>query len=74
MIKGGTRRRVNLDDPENGPTVAKRPMMNGLAKRAQELRSEQFNAAKIILSGGIGGNKSKWNAVEDKREMFWREV
>ena len=51
MIKGGTRRRVNLDDPENGPSMAKRPMMNGLAKRAQELRNEQLNAAKIMISG-----------------------
>lgn len=49
MIKGGTRRRVNLDDPETGPSLAKRPM-NGLAKRAQELRHDQMNAARILLN------------------------
>ena len=42
MIKGGTRRRVNLDDDATGPTAAKRPL-NGIAKRAQELRQEQVN-------------------------------
>ena len=44
MIKGGTRRRVNLDiiDSESGPSAPKRPM-NGLAKRAQELRQEQLS-------------------------------
>ena len=53
MIKGGTtRRRVNLDGPENGPTAPKRPMMNGLAKRAQELRNEQLNASKIMINNG----------------------
>lgn len=43
MIKGGTRRRVNLDDEMvGGPTPPKRPL-NGIAKRAQELRQEQMN-------------------------------
>ncbi|XP_057291225.1 retinoblastoma-like protein 1 isoform X2 [Hydractinia symbiolongicarpus] len=43
MIKGGTRRRVLLDaDEETGPTAPKRPL-NGLVKRAQELRQEQMN-------------------------------
>ena len=50
MIKGGTtRRRVNLDDPDTGPSLAKRPM-NGLAKRAQELRNEQSNPAHALLN------------------------
>ena len=44
MIKGGTRRRVNLDDDVAGPTPPKRPL-NGIAKRAQELREEQMNRA-----------------------------
>jgi len=50
MIKGGTRRRVNLDgDPDCGPSLAKRSM-NGLAKRAQELRKEQIITTKIIMN------------------------
>lgn len=50
MIKGGTtRRRVNLDDPETGPSIAKRPM-NGLVKRAQELRNEQLNPTNILMN------------------------
>ena len=48
MIKGGTRRRVNLDvDSDTGPSPAKKPM-NGLAKRAQELRQEQLTHRPMI--------------------------
>ena len=43
MIKGGTRRRVNLDiDETMGPSLAKRPM-NGVARRAEEIRSGFMN-------------------------------
>lgn len=39
MIKGGTRRRVNLDiDESMGPSLPKRPM-NGVARRTDEIRS-----------------------------------